>query len=86
MYQLSLTQAINTVTRTFDINDSNTQALLKMIQTLQQIHWDAAKPISKEPMLLLNKLIQSRKSSTPNATNTELPESSETTIDSGEKQ
>ena len=86
MYQLSLTQAINTVTRAFDIKNSNTQALLKMMQTLQQIHWDAPKPISKEPMLLLNKLIQSNKSSMPNAEHTELPESSKTILDSGEKQ
>ncbi len=65
VYKLSLTQAINTIKRTFDLQAKNTQTLLQQLNELQQTQLDSQKPTTGESLLLLNHLIASKKSSPP---------------------
>ena len=63
VYKLSLTQTINTVKRAFDQSSTDTQALLKQLQQLQETQLDANKPTAGESLLLLNQVIESQKNS-----------------------
>lgn len=63
VYQLSLSQAINNINRFFERANPSTQAVIKQLQSLQQIHLVQQQPIFHEQSLpLLNALIQSSNS------------------------
>jgi len=65
VYKLSLTQAINTIKRTFSLQAKNTQTLLQQLNDLQQTQLDLQKPTMGESLLLLNQVIASKKSNPP---------------------
>lgn len=60
VYQFALTQAINTINRTFQPNAAGTQALIKQLQRLQVIHLVQKKPVLDKSLSLLNQLIDSK--------------------------
>lgn len=57
IYHLALTQAIQNITRAFDIHAERTKTLLKSLQALQQIPFPSTKPRLEEPLRLLNQLM-----------------------------
>lgn len=65
VYQLSLTQAIKNIKRSFALNATSTNALLKQLQDLQQVHLVQQKPLLDQSLLLLNQVIESKDSTTP---------------------
>ena len=58
IYDLSLTQALQTIKRSFDESEQSTQALIQQLQTLQQEKLVAAKPTIGQSLSLLNQLIE----------------------------
>ncbi|WP_131783105.1 uroporphyrinogen-III C-methyltransferase [Legionella gresilensis] len=60
VYEQALNQAITAIKNTFDQGATNTQALLKNLQQLQQQKLDYPKPIVDKPLVLLNQYIEIR--------------------------
>lgn len=71
VYQLTLTQAMNTIKRSFDETAPNTQALLKQLQTLQQQKLSLSNPLIDKALPLLNEVIESKKIPSTNTSPTE---------------
>ena len=65
LYQFLLTQAIKQINRSFAPDE--TQALLKQLQTLQQIHLIQPKPILEQSLPLLNQFIETKDKQGPAA-------------------
>ncbi|HBI21003.1 MAG TPA: hypothetical protein DDY37_00180 [Legionella sp.] len=59
VYQLSLTQAIDTLRRGFDLTNPITQSLLQQLTTMQKTQLHQAKPALGRSLLLLNQWIES---------------------------
>ncbi|MDI9819563.1 MULTISPECIES: uroporphyrinogen-III C-methyltransferase [unclassified Legionella] len=59
VYQLALKQALQNIKRTFDENSSQTQALIKQLQTLQQEKLTVSIPVIGKSLSLLNQFIDS---------------------------
>ena len=70
VYQLSLTQAIKNIKRSFELTATNTSSLLKQLQALQQTHLVQQKPLLEQSLPLLNQVIESKNSATPAGDNT----------------
>jgi uroporphyrin-3 C-methyltransferase len=65
IYHFSLTQALNNIGRTFAPNMAATDALIKQLNSLQQVHLAQPKPILEQALPLVNQLIESKNSPTP---------------------
>ncbi len=61
VYQLALTQAIDSIKQGFDVNAKATQALIEQLTDLHQIQLKIAKPTPGQSLLLLNQLIDAKK-------------------------
>ena len=70
VYQLSLTQAIKNIKRSFELTATRTNALLKQLQALQQTHLVQQKPLLEQSLPLLNQVIESQNNATPPGENT----------------
>ena len=57
VYDLSLTQAINTINRGFDPNSYQTKTLINQLHSLQSIKFEQKQAVSKQSLVLLNQLI-----------------------------
>lgn len=62
LYQLTLRQAVNKITQSFDVHDSNAEALLKNLNELQKIDLSLKKPETGQSLLLLNQVINGKQS------------------------
>lgn len=60
IYQFSLAQALKNINRAFEPNTVVTDALIKQLKNLQQIHLIQQKPILEQSLPLLNQLIESK--------------------------
>lgn len=60
VYQLTLKQAINNITRTFDVNAAGVKALIKQLGDLQQVTLDTPKILPDESLQRLNQFIDSK--------------------------
>lgn len=66
IYQFSLGQALKNIGRAFAPNIAGTDALIGKLKSLQQIHLIQQKPILELSLPLLNQLIDSKTTPTPN--------------------
>ncbi len=67
IYQFSLAQALKNINRAFEPNTAVSDALVKQLQSLQQIHLIQQKPILEQSLPLLNQLIESKNTLVPAA-------------------
>lgn len=67
IYQFSLAQALKNINRAFEPNMAVTDALVKQLKNLQQIHLIQQKPILEQSLPLLNQLIESKNALVPAA-------------------
>ena len=65
VYQLLLTQALEKINRSFDLNATITQSLIKQIHDLQQTSLNVKKTTQGQSLLLLNQVIESKKNPPP---------------------
>ena len=59
VYQLSLTQAIDTMKRAFDLSHPITQSIIRQLTVMQKLQLHRAKPAFGQPLVLLNQWIES---------------------------
>ena len=60
IYQLMLTEAINNIQRTFNLNDHNTNVLLEQLNSLHQVSFSQEKPEIGKALPLINQLIDNK--------------------------
>lgn len=65
VFTLALNQAINTIVRTFDLNDSNTTLILKQLNALKEVELTTKKTPPGEALSLLNQIIDRKESIPP---------------------
>lgn len=65
VYELTLKQALKKVSQSFSLDNANTQALLSQLQALEKIQFSLKKPVMGRALSLLNKLIDSKQTTSP---------------------
>ena len=66
VFQLSLTQALNNIKRSFEPSAPTTKAMVQQLQALEHLHLVLKKPVVGQSLPLLNEWIESKSIPTPN--------------------